>query len=144
MHCYPDILSTLGRHAEALALMQQAAKRNPLSAAYRARAPRRCACMKRDATRRPKRALKRALEHRTEERVSPTIFWGSCIWQLGRAMTRLRLEFDRPPLRDSASDHAVTASICGATEVARSGEAGAKTGPRTARSRGLARAYASR
>jgi hypothetical protein len=106
------LLSILGRHTEAVALVQQSAKRNPLLPAI-VRPPRPSACMKRDATARPKSRFSRGpLDRMRRMGGRERAFWAPCILATGRADRPRFASTDSTPLRGT-SYHAVALASAG-------------------------------
>jgi serine/threonine-protein kinase len=135
--CYAELLSILGRHAEAVALMQQAAKRNPLLPASFALLGQRLYEARRYTE--AEAQLRRALDMEEGNLVARG-FLGAVYLATGRADDAVRL-YDRPPLRGT-SYHAVALASAGrrneAMELLRRAEP--KAGPYYYG--GFARAYA--
>ncbi len=101
-NCYADLLAILGRHAEAVELMQQSAKRNPLLPASFALLGLRLYEARRYAE--AEVALRRALDME-ERNIVASAFLGAVYMATGRDDAAVRL-YDRPPLRGT-SYHAV-------------------------------------
>ena len=97
-NCYADLLSILGRHAEAVALMQQSAKRNPLLPASFALLGLRLYEARRYAE--AEVAFRRALDM-DEKNPFANGFLGAVYMATGRADAAVRL-YDRSPLRGTS------------------------------------------
>lgn len=97
-NCYAGLLSILGRHAEAVALMQRTAKVNPLVSASFANLGERLYEARRYAE--AEVALRRALDMEQQNFVAQG-FLGAVYQVTGRADAAVRL-YERSPLRESA------------------------------------------
>jgi serine/threonine-protein kinase len=98
-YCYAALLSILGRHAEAVRLVQHSVKVNPLLSASFANLGMRLYEARRYAE--AEVALQRALEMESEN-VLARAFLGFVYQATGRADAAVRI-YDRPPLRDTVA-----------------------------------------